>query len=133
MILEILRVYKGEDCTLGVVLLDGVPLCVSLELPWKGNKVDVSCIPEGMYKCGVSHSPNLGYITPELLNVHGRTHIRVHVGNFVEDILGCVAVGSEFAEVNGKKYVSESRIAFNKLKMETDNFKKISWIKVREI
>ena len=44
---EIVRLEKSADGTFGVLRLDGKVFCVTLELPDRGNKVNVSCIPVG--------------------------------------------------------------------------------------
>ena len=69
------------------------------------------CIPAGTYKVILTHSPHLGYVTPEVLDVPGRTAIRWHVANKPEDVLGCVGVGDKRA----LDWVSNSAIAFTKL------------------
>jgi hypothetical protein len=133
MVLEFVRVYKGTDCTLGVVLLDSVPVGVSLELPWRMNCTDVSCVPEGVYGCHVSKSPNLGYDTPLLERVHGRGSIRVHVGNYTSDIQGCILVGSYFGKRGEEKMVCESKKMFDFIKEETSGFAALECVKIREV
>jgi len=51
------------------------------------------------------------YITPELLDVPGRTAIRIHIANKPEDLLGCTAVGIT-ANVD---WVGQSKVAFEQL------------------
>jgi len=66
--------------------------CDTLELPWKENQTNVSCIPTGTYKVKKRYSKkfkNHLHIT----EVTGRTHILIHSGNYFTDILGCVLVG----------------------------------------
>ncbi len=85
--------FTSAAPTLGVLLNDVTPLCLTFELPWKDNQHDISCIPPGTYPV----IPN----TPEkpwrLCNVPGRTEIDMHAGNTTADILGCIAVGFQFA------------------------------------
>lgn len=69
------------------------------------------CIPAGRYKVVLTHSPHLGYICPELLDVPGRTAIRVHMGNFPRDVEGCTAVGLN----HEPDIVAESALAFKSL------------------
>lgn len=66
--------------------------CDTLELTWKENKTNISCIPTGEYIVKKRYSKkfkNHLHIT----EVIGRTHILIHSGNFYTDILGCVLVG----------------------------------------
>src|SRR5882762_9832216 len=51
-------------------------------------------IPAGKYRVLLTHSPHLGYVTPELQDVPGRTAIRIHCANYAHQLLGCTAVGS---------------------------------------
>ncbi len=74
--------------------VDGVPLGFGLE-PARVNPVlpGHPCIPAGTYDVRLSMSPHLGYITPEVLNVLGRTGIRWHIANFPKQLEGCMAPG----------------------------------------
>lgn len=71
---------------------------VTLELPWRDNRIRVSCIPAGTYTLrphtsGAVNQWNDGHC----LAVEGcepeRTLIRVHSANEADDLLGCIAVG----------------------------------------
>jgi hypothetical protein len=46
MELDLLRTYYPKG-TNGSLLVNGVGLCHTIELPWKNNEQGVSCIPEG--------------------------------------------------------------------------------------
>lgn len=98
MKLTINRVYQ-DDCTLGVLNYYGFR-CFTLELPWKDNKTNVSCIPAGTYKCKKIVSPSLGECI-EVADVTGRTYIRIHKGNYTSQIQGCVLVGDSIRDING--------------------------------
>lgn len=66
--------------------------CDTLELPWKENKTNISCIPTGIYQVKKRYSKkykNHLHIT----EVGGRSHILIHSGNYNTDTLGCVLVG----------------------------------------
>lgn len=81
--------------------------------PARLNPVHVGhpCIDAGRYRVVLSRSPRLDYVTPELLDVPGRSDVRFHVGNFPKDTLGCVLVG----ENRGEDAVWNSKEAFEKL------------------
>ena len=98
MKLTINRVYQ-DDCTLGVLNYYGFR-CFTLELPWKDNKSNVSCIPAGTYKCQKIVSPSLGECI-NVADVTGRTYIRIHKGNYTNQIQGCVLVGDSIRDING--------------------------------
>jgi len=76
----------------------------SLELPNKDNKRRVSCIPEGMYKARKHNSPKHG-LSLWLQDVPNRSEILIHKGNYHSDILGCIIIGSDLADINGDGYL----------------------------
>lgn len=100
------REYNEKE-TLGYgVILDG-PTKVfefkTIELPNKGNKRKVSCIPEGEYDCVKIYSMTKGQCF-QVLNVPNRTSILIHVGNYATgkkvDTEGCILPGSDFKDIN---------------------------------
>ena len=95
------RAPSTPQGTFGIWSIDGVPACVTCELPWENNAPDVSCIPAGTYHCVRHVSPKfpLGN-TWEVTNVPGRSGILVHNANDTADLEGCIAVGSGFGTVD---------------------------------
>ena len=74
---------------------------VTLELPWKDNAHNISCIPEGDYL--VEKMPPTAkrkYQYFHVLNVPNRDGILWHPGNFTHDILGCFLPGESFADLD---------------------------------
>lgn len=90
--------------------------CDTLELPWKNNNTQVSCIPLGEYVVVKRWSPARGNHL-HILDVPGRTWVLIHAGNYHTDILGCVLVGSDLKDLNkdGELDVINSRITLNKI------------------
>ena len=88
----------------------------SLELPWLENKRRVSCIPEGDYKAKKHISPRFGQ-SLWLQDVPNRSEILIHRGNFYTDILGCILIGKDLADINndGVMDVTQSVKAINEL------------------
>ena len=78
--------------TLGVLKLSNHILAYTLELPWKQNKRNISCIPFGTYEIIRHSSPRHGF-SFWLQNVPKRSEILIHAGNFTKDIRGCILVG----------------------------------------
>lgn len=78
--------------------------CKTLELPWKHNKKNVSCILAGTYLVEVYESPTKGLVYL-LQNVFDRSYIEIHAGNYYFDILGCILVGESFTDINKDGYV----------------------------
>jgi hypothetical protein len=89
----------------------------TLELPWKDNKSNVSCIPEGVYKVRWSLSPRLKKYTYEILGVPERAGIRIHSGNLAGSLpylthsLGCPLLGTAWGRINGQLAILNSRKA----------------------
>lgn len=74
--------------------------CKTLELPWKNNASNISCIPTGTYQVTWSFSPSRLKYTYRVQNVPGRSGILFHVGNYFKDIKGCILLGSGLVDLN---------------------------------
>lgn len=97
--------------------LNGLPLCLTLEEPWKDNERKISCIPTGVYRC-VPHTGGKFKNVWRLENVKGRDAILIHAGNTLKDTEGCILVGARFGSLNGKPAVLDSVNALNHLRQE---------------
>jgi hypothetical protein len=91
--------------------------CKTIELPWKNNRKNVSCVPKGMYVVSPYSSKKFPNVY-ELQDVPGRDYILIHVGNYNKDSNGCILVGDSHADINndGLKDVTNSRVTLNKLR-----------------
>ena len=100
--------------------------CFTLELPWKDNKTNISCIPKGTYLVIPYKSSSKGDVYL-LQNVENRSYIEFHVGNYYSDIRGCILVGDDLRDINhdGIKDVVNSGNTFSKMKkiMNYEEFK----------
>lgn len=88
----------------------------TLELPWKDNQKQISCIPTGTYK--VKKRTSQKYKEHfHVLGVPGRSYILIHHGNYYDDILGCILPGIKHADIDGDGYrdVTSSRTTMKKL------------------
>lgn len=121
------RFNYGPDGTFGKLKFPNGEVFWTVERPWLGNKAYESCIPDGVYTLEKRYSPVVksssggefdeGY---EITDVDGRTYIMIHVGNWVGDVVGCVAVGTRYGimrdrEGNWSNAVASSRDAFRKV------------------
>ena len=123
--LYLLRDYMTEDVTLGRIFNpDDNFHFQTLELPWLDNQINISCIPEGTYTCRRDFYNRGGYEAFEVTDVEGRSEIKFHIGNWVKDIKGCIAIGSK-RYINNEPMITDSRIAFNSF-MQYLEYKKIS-------
>lgn len=123
MKVDILR-FPSPLLTLGVLCIERMPFCVTLELPWKDNEPNVSCIPTGTYLCklrkaspGITAGLNKAY---EIMDVPSRGNILFHVANVTEELRGCIALGSSYKE----HAILASREAFTRFmrRMEGGDF-----------
>jgi hypothetical protein len=112
MKLEVRRAIETTKSIIGELFVDGQRECWTLE-PSRTNPVHPGhpAIPAGEYPVYLTFSPHFQIVTPEVMNVPGRSDIRIHPGNFPKDSLGCTLVGEE----KGIDQVFRSRDAFGKL------------------
>jgi len=104
-------VGNTDKGTFGVLRHDGVPFALTMELPWRDNRHNESCIPLGVYECRRITSPKFGE-TFELSNVPDRTHILFHKGNTLADTAGCILIGEEFAGSHAAPSLASSARGF---------------------
>ena len=103
----------------------------TLELPWRDNERQVSCIPPGKYRLKHFHSPKFGRCL-ELQQVPGRDAILIHAGNYNRDTHGCILIGANLIDLNkdGNLDVTSSKVTMlrlmNSIGGETDGFINIS-------
>jgi hypothetical protein len=99
--------------------------CLSLELPWKLNKSQVSCIPEGTYPVKIRYSQKYGTHL-HIQDVPDRDLILIHWGNYAgslnpktksPDIKGCVLVGKYYEDISkdGISEILTSKSTFNRI------------------
>jgi len=118
------RKIKTDKSTIGELSINGVHECYILEDVDRGLKSDmpikeisklkihgVTAIPKGRYKIIITWSNRFKKQLPLLVNVLGFAGIRIHSGNAPKDTEGCLLPGTAYS----KDFVSESKIAFNKL------------------
>lgn len=114
---KITRGHKSSSVTMGMLKIDGLehkPI-YTLELPWKENKSDVSCIPEGRYLCKPYSSEKYKDVY-EITGVKDRSKILLHQGNTVDDIKGCIICGNTAGYLNGKEAVLNSENTLDYIK-----------------
>ena len=130
MILE--RFAYLRKATIGWLYIGELRLA-TIERPWIPSRAGIggtpreSCIPDGIYTVRPHTSkkfPNTYALINESLGVDyqqrpagqswGRTAILIHIGNTVDDVVGCIAVGLDhgFGYIN----VTNSRLAMGKLR-----------------
>lgn len=103
MRLILIRHDANEYRTLGYMKVyidevEQIKFC-TLELPWRGNQKNISCIPQGDYECQQIIRPN-GDWALWVKGVPNRTSILLHKGNFTSDVQGCILIGTGFDDIN---------------------------------
>lgn len=110
-----IRRWYNSDCTLGRLSFGGFH-CFTLELPFRDNALDISCIVPGTYRAYIYDSPTNGRCI-QLDGVPGRTMIQIHAGNYTRDILGCILVGESIRYLDSDNIpdVTSSRLTLDRL------------------
>lgn len=121
MQLTVIRKWLTPNSTCGMMTVDGIFACYTLELPksYQGalNVPDKTCIPAGTYPVQIQFSPKHGFDVPWVLNVPNRSDIEIHPANEPSELLGCTAVGQTYSpEV--PDWIGNSKAAFASLMAE---------------
>ena len=112
MKIEVKRLYKTENSTIGELTIDGKFECYTLEDKERVVKIKgETAISKGTYKVIINQSNRFKKPLPLLLNVPNFEGVRIHPGNSNHDTEGCILVGQSIS----KDYISKSRKAFEKL------------------
>jgi len=97
----------------------GAASWLTIERPWKGNERNVSCIPIGEYELIHTmfrrNTPDISddYPAYQVMDVPGRTFIKLHVANTMLDVAGCIGTGMNLGYIKGLWAVTSSRIAYD--------------------
>jgi len=108
MNLRVIREPSTVAATMGILLIDGVFTCWTLEDVVRPVKIPgETAIPAGRYDVRLSLSQRFQKVLPEVLAVPGFTGVRIHAGNTQADTHGCLLVG----RVRAYDRVEESKLA----------------------
>jgi hypothetical protein len=116
-IVNLCRMKRSDQGTRGILFADSFS-CQTIELPWRDNKPNISCIPAGEYNVDIRYSPKYGKIY-HVKEVPNRSYILMHSGNFAGDktkgyktnVAGCILLGKKQGLLMGQWAVLNSRIA----------------------
>jgi len=111
MELEILRTYHTGG-TNGILTIDNSFQCYTIELPWRENLPQVSCVPEGRYELKRRYSSRFkAHLW--VCGVPGRSLILLHPANdATKELEGCIAPVSRLC---GEGKGEQSKAALRKL------------------
>jgi hypothetical protein len=112
MKIQIKRLYKTENSTIGEMTIDGKWECYTLEDVERDVKIkSETAISKGTYKVIINKSNRFKKLLPLLLNVPNFEGVRIHPGNTNHDTEGCILVG----RTKSKDFIGQSRKAFESL------------------
>ncbi|MFN3802862.1 DUF5675 family protein [Belliella pelovolcani] len=119
--LSMVRTHHQEKQTKGELFVldeNGQVLfsCFTLELPWKDNEFQVSCIPPGRYKVVPRYSKKYKHHL-HILDVPDRSLILIHEANYVRQLLGCIAVGKARIDIDGDGLIDVTSSVLTKNKI----------------
>jgi len=115
------ELQEHKDGTFGVLTMDGRELCKTVEKRWHNNQQRLSCIPQGTYHFKKRISEKYGHHW-HIYDVEGRDLILIHNANWAHELLGCIGVGRDFAEMKDEKTgiwargVTSSKLTMKKLR-----------------
>ena len=129
MKLQVVRHQFGTDATNGMLFINGIFECYTLEDQYQAVKVmHETCIPEGTYdikfrKTGGFHAKyserykNAHYGMLHIQDVPNFTYILIHTGNTDEHTSGCLIVGEtqQDLEVSKDGFIGSSTVAYKKM------------------
>ncbi|MBK1440729.1 hypothetical protein JHJ32_12080 [Parapedobacter sp. ISTM3] len=112
MELHLRRRYYPEG-TNGEISYQHRAVCACIELPWRGNRRFISCIPEGRYRLVKRMHSRWGEQLA-VANVPGREGILIHPANdALTQLQGCIAPVTKCTAPGAGQY---SRVALDRLK-----------------
>ena len=129
MKLTVVRHQFGTDATNGMLFINGIFECYTLEDQYQAVKVmHETCIPEGTYdikfrKTGGFHAKyterykNAHYGMLHIQDVPNFTYILIHTGNTDEHTSGCLIVGEtqQDLEISKDGFIGSSTTAYKKM------------------
>tara|TARA_R100000781_G_scaffold66174_1_gene41582 strand:+ start:229 stop:825 length:597 start_codon:yes stop_codon:yes gene_type:complete len=135
MKLQVIRTQFGKDATNGMLFIDGIFECYTLEDQYQAVKVmHETCIPEGVYdvkfrKTGGFHAKyserykNAHYGMLHIQDVPNFTYILIHTGNTDEHTSGCLIVGEsqQDLDIADDGFIGSSAVAYKKMYSKVAN------------
>ena len=129
---QLYRLVRGDQGTQGILFYNDF-MCHTLELPWRDNSRNISCIPGNeSYDVTIKLSPKYGQVY-WVKKVPNRSFILIHSGNWGGDVRkgfkthvnGCILLGQKRGLLQGQVAVLNSRITIKRFmaKMALEPFK----------
>ena len=123
MKIEVKRLHRTDNSTIGELTIDGKFECYTLEDTERDVKIKgETAIPKGTYKVIINQSNRFKKLLPLLINVPNFEGVRIHPGNSNHDTEGCILVGMN----RSVDYITKSRKAFDSLFKKMQGAKNIT-------
>jgi len=119
-ILELIRLEETGQGTIGVLKINKIVFCFTLEPPDNENLSNVSNIPAQQYN--VSPYSSIKYPDVYIVDdVPNRSKILFHSGNIVDHTAGCILLGESLGKLQGNRAILNSGKTFDKFKAILQN------------
>ena len=123
MKIEVKRLHRTDNSTIGELTIDGKFECYTLEDVERYVKIKgETAIPKGTYKVIINQSNRFKRLLPLLIGVPNFEGVRIHAGNSNHDTEGCILVGQN----RSVDYITKSRKAFDSLFKKMQDAKNIT-------
>lgn len=123
MKIEVKRLHRTDNSTIGELTIDGKFECYTLEDKERDVKIKgETAIPKGTYKVIINQSNRFKRLLPLLIGVPNFEGVRIHAGNSNHDTEGCILVGQN----RSVDYITKSRKAFDSLFKKMQKAKNIT-------
>lgn len=126
MLIEVKRLYKKADYTIGKMYIDGDYFCDTLEDTDRGlaqgmalstlkemKEYGRTAIPTGEYVLTITYSNRFAKMMPLINDVPAFSGVRMHPLNTSKETEGCIGVG--ICDDPNKDWIRDSRNTYNEL------------------
>lgn len=126
MLIDVKRLYKKADYTIGKMYIDGEYFCDTLEDTDRGiaqgmalstlkemKEYGKTAIPTGEYVLTITYSNRFAKMMPLINDVPAFSGARIHPLNTSKETDGCIGVG--ICDNPNKDWIRDSRKTYNKL------------------
>ncbi len=118
----LVRLETSDQGTFGRLYLDNNEAFYTMELPWRDNKSNVSCIPKGTYTAHFIYADHFKKKVYCLDRTSPRWGICIHAATYAGDVskgyrnhlAGCIALGENIGTMEGQKCLLLSRPAIRR-------------------
>jgi hypothetical protein len=112
----IIKRTLGQQGCNGELYINGRFICYTIELPWRDNQRQISCIPAGRYTLRSHRSPTFGRVAYVIGTQPQRDFVYFHAANnALTELKGCIA---PVTAITGEGRGTSSRAALDRFQRE---------------